>query len=67
MAGCKGLITTAGFDTVAEAAYHGLPLLAVPSQHHFEQQCNGEDMERSGIGMVVQQLEPGVHPPNETI
>jgi uncharacterized protein (TIGR00661 family) len=60
MASCKGLITTAGFDTVAEAAYHGLPLLAVPSQHHFEQRCNGADIERNGIGMVVQQLDPGV-------
>lgn len=51
MASCKGLITTAGFDTVAEAAYLGIPLLAVPAKNHFEQKCNSLDMERAGIGI----------------
>jgi len=60
MTTCKGLITTAGFDTVAEAGYQGIPLVVIPSQHHFEQRCNSVDVERSGIGMAVDQLLPGI-------
>lgn len=61
MTTCRGLITTAGFDTVAEAAYQGIPMVVIPSQHHFEQRCNGADVERSGIGIAVEQLVPGTH------
>ncbi len=57
---CKGLITTAGFDTLAEAAYLGIPMVAVPSHHHFEQKCNGADLEQTGMGNVVDHLEPGI-------
>lgn len=60
MAMCRGLITTAGFDTLAEAAFLGVPILAVPAQHHFEQCCNGEDLIRSGLGMSADKLLPGV-------
>jgi len=56
---CRGLITTAGFDTVAEAAYQGIPMMVIPSQHHFEQRCNSADVERSGIGIAVEQLVHG--------
>lgn len=61
MAVCKGLITTSGFDTLTEAAYQGIPMVVVPSQHHFEQRCNGMDLERTGMGNVVDKLEPGIH------
>jgi uncharacterized protein (TIGR00661 family) len=68
MAHCKGLITTAGFDTVAEAAYLGIPLMVIPSRNHFEQQCNRVDAERSGLAKGVDHLEPGMeqqmHIPN---
>lgn len=60
MTTCRGLITTAGFDTVAEAAYQGIPLVVIPSQHHFEQRCNSVDAERSGIGIAVEHLVPGI-------
>jgi len=60
MAGCKGLFTNSGFDTVAEAAYHGIPMLVVPSQHHFEQRCNGVELKRNGMGLVVDRIEPGI-------
>ncbi len=60
MAVCKGLITTSGFDTLAEAAYQGIPMVVVPSQHHYEQRCNGADLEQTGMGNVVAKLEPGV-------
>jgi uncharacterized protein (TIGR00661 family) len=60
MARCRGVITTAGFDTAAEAAYHGIPLLVIPARGHFEQQCNSMDVERSGIGTAVSHLVPGI-------
>ncbi len=60
MACCKGMITTAGFDAVAEAAYLGIPLVVVPVRNHFEQRCNSRDMERNGIGISVGELVPGV-------
>ena len=56
MASCRGLITTAGFDTVAEAAYHGIPLVVIPTQNHFEQKCNGADITAKGIGVAVDQI-----------
>ena len=56
MASCRALISTAGFDTVAEAAYHGIPLAVIPAQNHFEQKCNGADITAKGIGVVVEQI-----------
>jgi uncharacterized protein (TIGR00661 family) len=53
MASCRGLITSAGFDTVAEAAFHGIPLIVIPVTNHFEQLCNAADIARSGIGVSV--------------
>jgi uncharacterized protein (TIGR00661 family) len=60
MASCKGLITTAGFDSAAEAAYHGIPLAVIPSHNHFEQKCNGADITAKGIGISVSQLDQGI-------
>lgn len=57
MASCKGLITTAGFDSAAEAACHGIPLAVIPSHNHFEQKCNGADIKAKGIGISVSQLD----------
>ena len=53
MAFCRGLVTTAGFDSVAEAAYMGIPQAAIPVRNHFEQLCNSLDMERSGLGKAL--------------
>lgn len=60
MASCKGLITTAGFDTAAEAACHGIPLAVIPSHNHFEQKCNGADISTKGIGIVVSQIDQSI-------
>lgn len=50
-------ITRAGTSTLAEAAFHGVPLLMVPlpesSENH--QFYNGKDVEKSGAGRVVEQ------------
>ena len=60
MATCRGLITTAGFDVAAEAAYHGIPLAVIPAVNHFEQKCNGLDIEQHGIGLHVDRIEPAI-------
>lgn len=49
MAGCKAYASTAGFESVCEAAYLGKPILMVPS--HIEQECNAYDAMRCGIGI----------------
>ncbi|RLE00967.1 MAG: hypothetical protein DRJ13_07640 [Bacteroidetes bacterium] len=60
MASCKGLITTAGFDSAAEAACHGIPLAVIPSHNHFEQKCNGKDITLKGIGVTVSRIDQGI-------
>lgn len=59
-------ITRAGMSTVAEAAFHGVPLVMVPlpSAAEDHQRLNAEEVERAGAGRVVLQKElerlPGV-------
>ena len=48
MAGASGYASTAGFESVCEALYFGLPVYAVPVQGHFEQACNALDAQRAG-------------------
>ena len=60
MASCRGLITTSGFDTVAEAAYLGIPMVVVPVRNHFEQLCNSLDTEKNGFGLRARKLSPGI-------
>ena len=52
MANAKGLITTAGFESVCEAIYFGKPVMMVPVPNHFEQKCNAHDAERYGAGIA---------------
>jgi len=56
MSRCRGVISTAGFDTAAETAFHGIPLAVIPAQNHYEQGCNGADIERSGIGVLLEHI-----------
>jgi len=60
MASCKGLITTAGFDSAAEAACQGIPLAVIPSHNHFEQRCNARDIDAKGIGVSVTHIDEGI-------
>lgn len=50
-------ITRAGTSTLAEAAFHGVPLIMVPlpesSENH--QYYNGLDVEKAGAGRVIEQ------------
>jgi UDP-N-acetylglucosamine:LPS N-acetylglucosamine transferase len=51
MASSKGLITTAGFESVCEALFLGKPVMMVPVEHHFEQWCNSHDALNAGAGI----------------
>ncbi|MDR1406523.1 MAG: hypothetical protein LBJ23_00580 [Tannerella sp.] len=41
MAGCRGYVTTAGFESVCEAMYLGKPVMMIPA--HIEQEVNAAD------------------------
>lgn len=49
MAHCRCLVTTAGFESMCEAAYLGKPMVLVPVEGHFEQLCNATDAAEHGI------------------
>lgn len=51
MAQARGLVTTAGFESVAEAMYLDTPVQVVPVEGHFEQHCNAFDAVRAGAGI----------------
>lgn len=51
MAHCRGVATTAGFETVCEAMYLGKPVLMVPVEGHAEQACNATDFAEMGAGV----------------
>lgn len=52
MARCKAIVTTAGFESVCEAAYLGKPALMIPQPNHYEQACNAIDGQRAGVGLA---------------
>jgi len=49
MAQCRCLVTTAGFESMCEAAYLGKPMVLIPVEGHFEQLCNATDAAAHGI------------------
>lgn len=51
MARCKGFVSTAGFESIAEAMYLGKPVQVVPVEGHFEQFCNAFDTVRAEAGI----------------
>jgi uncharacterized protein (TIGR00661 family) len=57
MAGAKGLVTTAGFESVCEAMYMRKPVLMVPVEDHYEQFCNSQDAVRAGAGVFSRKFE----------
>lgn len=52
MAACKGLVCTAGFESVCEAMYLGKPVIMIPVAGQYEQACNALDAEASGVGIA---------------
>lgn len=57
---CRGLATTAGFESVGEALYLGTPVLMVPVEGHFEQRCNAIDGQRAGAGVAARNFRTGM-------
>lgn len=57
LAGCKGVIGTAGFSLISECLYFNKPMLAVPMHKQFEQMTNARYLEKLGIGRRTQQLD----------
>jgi UDP:flavonoid glycosyltransferase YjiC (YdhE family) len=51
-------MTTSGFESVCEAMWFGKPVFSVPVENHYEQLCNGHDMQASGAGIWSAKLEP---------
>ena len=51
MAQCGALVTTAGFESMCEAAYLGKPMVLVPVEGHFEQLCNATDAAAHGLAL----------------
>ena len=47
---CRGYVTTAGFESVCEAMYHGKPMMLIPA--HIEQRINAADAAASGAGIT---------------
>ncbi len=57
MAGCRGVATTAGFESVSEAAWLGKPLFVVPVERHAEQRWNARDAVQAGLAMSADRFE----------
>ena len=51
MAACKGLVSTAGFESICEAMYLGKPVMVIPVAGQYEQACNALDTVHSGAGI----------------
>ena len=52
LAHAKGVITSAGFETCAEAMYLGKKLLVVPIKNQYEQLCNAAALQQMGVDVV---------------
>ena len=48
---CRGLMSTAGFESVCEAMYLGKPVYMMPASRQIEQHCNAVDAALSGAGI----------------
>lgn len=53
MAESRGVATTAGFESLNEAAWLGKPLLVVPVANHIEQYLNALDAEKAGLATAA--------------
>lgn len=49
---CKGILTTAGFETPAEALFMGKKLCVVPTKNQYEQECNAAFLAELGVTVI---------------
>lgn len=54
---CQAYMSTAGFDSIAEAAYLGKKIMMVPTKNHFEQEHNAIDAERVKIALKAKDFD----------
>jgi uncharacterized protein (TIGR00661 family) len=54
---CSAYVATAGFDSIAEAAYLQKAILMVPTKNHFEQKSNAADAKRAGIAISARSFD----------
>ena len=59
MAVARGVVCTAGFESVSEALWLGRPALMVPTPNHYEQRCNAADAAAVGAGWAAETLDLG--------
>lgn len=52
MAGCKGVLCAAGFETPSEALYLGKKLCVIPMKNQLEQQCNAVALAEMGVTVL---------------
>lgn len=52
LANCSGVITAAGFSTVADALYLKKKLLVIPQKSQFEQKCNAFALKKMGVAVI---------------
>jgi len=57
MAVARGVVCTAGFETVSEAMWLGTPALLVPTPGHYEQRCNAADAVAHYAGLRADTLD----------
>jgi uncharacterized protein (TIGR00661 family) len=57
MAACKGLVSTAGFESICEAMYLGKPVMVIPVKGQYEQACNALDTVQSGAGIASENFD----------
>lgn len=57
MAVARGVVCTAGFESISETMWLGKPALMVPVPNHYEQRCNAVDAEAVGAGIAATSLD----------
>lgn len=57
---CKGIICSAGFESLCEAAYLGKPVFLIPSENHYEQHGNLNDAREAGIAEHYKDFNPNI-------
>ncbi|MGY6522319.1 MAG: glycosyltransferase family protein [Mongoliitalea sp.] len=60
MSTCKAYISTAGFESICEAMYFQKPVLMIPVEGQYEQECNAIDAEIAGAGIAHKSFDLGV-------
>ncbi len=56
--GCSGLLTTAGYETICEAAFLGKAVLMTPA--HLEQEINAHEFSLLNLGVISKDINPSL-------